>query len=163
MQPHIRWMIRRDMVDVLSIEAECYDAASAWQEEDFLRALRRRNCIGMVAEVNVPKRDCQVVGFMVYSLEKTSIYLDNLAVHPRCRRDGVGRAMLAKVQAKLTSFHRNKIVACVRETNLAAQLFFRACGYQADKVLPAYFTDDDDHQEAAFRFVRYAEAAALLD
>lgn len=43
---HIRWMIRRDMPEVLHIEESGY--AYPWGEEDFLTILRQRNCIGMV-------------------------------------------------------------------------------------------------------------------
>ena len=45
---HIRWMIRRDMPEVLQTEQESFEYS--WTEEDFLRCLRQRNCIGMVAE-----------------------------------------------------------------------------------------------------------------
>ena len=44
----IRWMIRRDMPEVLDIERLSFEFA--WTEEDFLCCLRQRNCIGMVAE-----------------------------------------------------------------------------------------------------------------
>ncbi len=43
----IRWMIRRDMAEVLRIERESFEYH--WTEEDFLCCLRQRNCIGMVA------------------------------------------------------------------------------------------------------------------
>ena len=46
---HIRWMIRRDMPDVLGIESNCFEFS--WTEDDFIRCLRQRNCIGMVAEM----------------------------------------------------------------------------------------------------------------
>ena len=45
---HIRWMIRRDMADVLAIENASFEFP--WLEDDFIRCLRQRNCIGMVAE-----------------------------------------------------------------------------------------------------------------
>ena len=45
---HIRWMIRRDMPEVLQIERTSFEYP--WSEEDFIRCLRQRNCIGMVAE-----------------------------------------------------------------------------------------------------------------
>ena len=37
----IRWLIRRDMTDVLQIEAGSFE--NAWTEEDFLCCLRQRN------------------------------------------------------------------------------------------------------------------------
>src|SRR5204862_6467086 len=63
---HIRWMIRRDMPEVLHTEQQSFEFA--WTEEDFLRCLRQRNCIGMVAEHGE-----KVVGFMIYELHKAKL------------------------------------------------------------------------------------------
>ena len=38
---HIRWMIRRDMPEVLEAEQQSFDYS--WTEEDFLRCLPQRN------------------------------------------------------------------------------------------------------------------------
>ena len=80
---HIRWMIRRDMPEVLEIEERSFEFP--WTEEDFIRCLRQRNCIGMVAE-----HDERVVGFMIYELHKTRLHLLNFCVHRDLRRRGVG-------------------------------------------------------------------------
>ena len=45
---HIRWMIRRDMPEILEIEKQSFEFP--WCEEDFIRCLRQRNCIGMVRQ-----------------------------------------------------------------------------------------------------------------
>ena len=79
---HIRWMIRRDMPEVLGIEEASFEFP--WLEEDFIRCLRQRNCIGMVAEY-----DDGVVGFMIYELNKSRIQVLNFAVHPDHRRSGL--------------------------------------------------------------------------
>lgn len=131
---HIRWMLRRDMPDVLAIEAASFEFP--WLEEDFIRTLRQRNCIGMVAE-----HEDQVVGFMIYELHKTRIHVLNLAVAPNARRCGVGCQMIAKLTAKLSSQRRSRIVLEVRETNLPAQLFFRENGFRAVSVLHGYYAD----------------------
>ncbi len=135
---HIRWMIRRDMPEVLTIEDGSFEFP--WLEEDFIRCLRQRNCIGMVAEY-----DDRVVGFMIYELHKNRIHVLNFAIASDCRRRGVGNRMVAKLTAKLSSQRRSRIVIEVRETNLAAQLFFRENGFRAVSVLKAYYekTSDD--------------------
>ena len=79
---HIRWMIRRDMPEVLSIEQSSFEFP--WSEEDFIRCLRQRNCIGMVAEY-----DERVVGFMIYELHKDQLHVLNFSVRPDVRRRGV--------------------------------------------------------------------------
>ncbi len=131
---HIRWMIRRDMPEVLDIESQSFEFP--WLEEDFIRCLRQRNCIGMVAE-----HDDRVVGFMIYELHKMRIHVLNFAVADDYHRRGVGSQMVAKLIAKLSTQRRNRIVLEVRETNLAAQLFFRENGFRAVSVLRSYYED----------------------
>jgi [ribosomal protein S18]-alanine N-acetyltransferase len=131
---HIRWMIRRDMPEVLAIEGQSFEFP--WLEDDFIRSLRQRNCIGMVAEY-----EDRVVGFMIYELHKTRIHVLNFAVASNYRRLGVGSQMIAKLAAKLSSQRRSRIILEVRETNLAAQLFFRENGFRAVSVLRGYYAD----------------------
>jgi GNAT superfamily N-acetyltransferase len=108
---HIRWMIRRDMAEVLEIENESFEFP--WSEEEFIRCLRQRNCIGMVADC-----DDKVVGFMVYELHKTRLHILNFAVGRTWRRQGIGRKMASKLVGKLSAQRRTRIVLEVRETNL---------------------------------------------
>jgi len=163
---HIRWMIRRDMPEVLQTEQESFEFA--WTEEDFLRCLRQRNCIGMVAEQGE-----KVVGFMIYELHKAKLHILNFAVHPAWRRHGVGAQMVAKLISKLSSHRRTRITLEVRETNLPAQLFFSRQGFRAVRVLRAYYEDSgedafvmqyqfaddigDDTEEAVNRIAQYEE------
>src|SRR4051812_27901718 len=149
---HIRWMIRRDMPEVLQTEQESFEFA--WTEEDFLRCLRQRNCIGMVAE-----QADKVVGFMIYELHKAKLHILNFAVHPGFRRLGIGRQMVAKLISKLSSHRRTRITLAVRETNLAAQLFFRAMEFKAVRVLRGYY---EDTGEDAF-LMQYAFADDVSD
>jgi ribosomal-protein-alanine N-acetyltransferase len=146
LRAHIRWMIRRDMAEVLEIESEGFEFP--WSEEDFIRCLRQRNCIGMVAE-----HAERVVGFMIYELHKTRLHLLNFAVGKEFRRRGAGTQMLAKLVAKLSSQRRSRIVLEVRETNLAAQLFFRKLSFRAVSVLRDFY--DDTTEDAYLMQYRY--------
>jgi ribosomal-protein-alanine N-acetyltransferase len=134
---HIRWMIRRDMPEVLHTEQESFEFS--WTEEDFLRCLRQRNCIGMVAEQGE-----KVVGFMIYELHKSKLHILNFAVHPACRRAGIGNQMVAKLISKLSNHRRTRITLAVRERNLAAQLFFRSQNFRAVRVLRGYYEDSGE-------------------
>jgi [ribosomal protein S18]-alanine N-acetyltransferase len=163
---HIRWMIRRDMPEVLHTEQRSFEFS--WTEEDFLRCLRQRNCIGMVAEQGE-----KVCGFMIYELHKNKLHILNFAVHPGQRRLGVGGQMVSKLISKLSSHRRTRITLEVRETNLAAQLFFRKQGFRAVRVLRSYYEDSgedafvmqyqfaddigDEAEEAVNRIAQYEE------
>ena len=134
---HVRWMIRRDMPDVLAIEREAFEFP--WSEEDFTRSLRQRTCIGMVAEYAD-----SVVAFMISELHRTRLHVLNFAVLRSHRRLGIGTQMLRRLIAKLAPERRSRIVLEVRETNLPAQLFFRAAGFRAVTVLRDFYRDSDE-------------------
>jgi [ribosomal protein S18]-alanine N-acetyltransferase len=141
----IRWMIRRDLPDVMAIETASFDYT--WTDDDFLRCLRQRNCIGMVAE-----RGNEIVGFMVYELHRTRLHVLNFAVAPLSRRTGVGRHMVGKLVYKLCSHRRLKITLAVREGNTPAHMFFRAQRFAAAKVLRNYYEDSgEDAYQMEFR------------
>ncbi len=130
----IRWLIRRDMPEVLDIERSSFEFA--WTEEDFLCCLRQRNCIGMVAEAAG-----EIVGFMIYELHKDKLRILNFAVGTHVRRQGVGAQMVRRLIDKLSQQRRKEIVLDVRESNLAAQLFYRNQGFRAVGVLRNYYED----------------------
>ena len=52
--------------------------------------------------------------------------------------------MVAKLISKLSSHRRTRITLEVRETNLAAQLFFRAQGFRAVRVLRGFYEDSGE-------------------
>lgn len=154
---HIRWMIRRDMPAVLATEEDCFEFP--WTEDDFIRCLRNRNHIGMVAEIND-----EIVGFMIYELHKNRLHILNFAVSPFNRRLGVGREMIEKLIGKLSHERRNRIMLEVRETNLPAQLFFRELGFRAIAVLRDFYDDTtEDAYLMQFRYQPTAQELALIE
>lgn len=151
---HIRWMIRRDMASVIEIEDRSFEFP--WSEEEFIRCLRQRNCIGMVAESNE-----QVVGFMIYELHKNRLHILNFAVHPDFRRQRIGGSMVDKLVSKLSYQRRSRIMLEVRETNLAAQLFFKDLGFRAISVLREFY--EDSIEDAYLMQFRCRESQHQLD
>jgi len=127
-------MIRRDMPEVLGIEHASFEYP--WSEEEFLRVLRQRNCIGMVAEQGE-----RIVGFMIYELHRNRIHVLDFAAHPDFRRQGVGRQMIAKLVSKLSPQRRNRIALLLRETCVPAQFFYKAMGFRAVEVIRGHFAD----------------------
>lgn len=148
-KPHIRWAIRRDVPEVLAIETAVFEFP--WSEDDFIRCLRQRNCIGVVIE----HKD-QVVGFMIYELHTSRLHLLNIAVVPALQRCGLGSLMAQKLASKLSATRRTRVMCEVRERNLAAQMFFKRQGYRAVSVLRDFY---DDTAEDAYLFQRRYEAA----
>lgn len=150
----IRWMIRRDMPEALAIEESSFEFP--WTEEDFVRCLRQRNCIGMVAE-----RNDKIVGFMIYELLQSELHVLNFAVRKEFRRMGVGSQMMEKLISKLSYGRRDRIVLEVRETNLDAQLFFKKQTFRAIDVLRDYY--EDTIEDAYLMQYKYYPTQADVD
>lgn len=125
---HIRWMIKRDMEEVCLTENETF--ITPWKEEDFTRLLKRRDYIGMVAELNG-----RIVAHTVYQLRQNRLVIRNLTVSPHHRREGIGRAIMDKLKAKLSPIRKPNLIIEVREENLQAQLFLRSQGFKWIKTV----------------------------
>jgi ribosomal-protein-alanine N-acetyltransferase len=134
MIPHIRWMIRKDMHEVLHIEQSSFP--NPWSEDDFIQRLRNRSCIGMVAE----NHHGRILGYMIYELHSRHLHLLNLAVYPPFRKHGVGSCMIEKLIGKLGE-RRTRLTTEIGERNLDGQLFFQALGFRATQVLRKHYEE----------------------
>ncbi len=127
---HIRWMIRRDMPEVLRIEVSKSEAR--WHEDDFIEVLKGRKNIGLVAEF-----EDKVVGHVIYELNSDHIFVWNFAVDPVYRRLGVGRKLMGRIIGKIGGrkvsgrVKRKWIELEVPDTSLDFHLFLRAMGFRA--------------------------------
>lgn len=139
----IRFILKSDLPAVMAIERSSFE--HPWSEAEFRATLQARNCLGLVADW-----DNQVVGYVVYELFTHRIQLLNLAVSPDYRRGRHGRQLVATLQGRIHPDRRALLACEVRETNLSAQKFFRACGFRAVEVLRNYYRDVPE--EAAYVF-----------
>lgn len=120
----IRWLIRRDMDEVLQIDRSAFKD-QAWTEDDYVALLRQRNAIGTVCE-----SECMILGVMVYDLHKHGLVIRRFAVHGNHLRVGTGTSMVNRLKDKLDQQRRSWIEIDVPEEMLTAQLFFRQCGFE---------------------------------
>lgn len=112
MKCHIRWLIRRDLSEILEIEKQKKDYI--WGEKLFLKYLRLRNCIGMVAE-----HEEEVLGYFVYILRKDKIIVENFGIKYIDRELEV--QMVEKLKNKLSG-NRNKLVFVTNNEELLSIL-----------------------------------------
>jgi ribosomal-protein-alanine N-acetyltransferase len=139
----IRWMIREDLDEVMEIENESFSLP--WSEKQFLDQLKKRECIGMVAEIND-----RVVGVIVYELNRDHIFIKRIAVSSDYLRMGIGRALVSQVVGKMNPCSRKKILINVPESSLAGHLFLKSIGFRAVKVMRNYHQNGED--DYCFRY-----------
>jgi [ribosomal protein S18]-alanine N-acetyltransferase len=77
-------------------------------------------------------------------LYKTKLHLLNLSVCPSFHRKDIGTQMVNKLFSKLSKDRRSRITVEIRETNLAAQMFFKNLGFRAFSVLRDRYNDTDE-------------------
>lgn len=153
MTPYLRWMVKADLPEVARIEAASF--AEPWGVEQFESALKSRTTSGVVAEGSGG-----LAGFVLYGAGESEFTVLGLAVAPWARRVGVGRALLERVQEKVRAGgKRRRVTIYERESNLAGQLFLRACGFRAS-VVRRWFYGDEDAYVFQYRARRAAGAAA---
>ena len=129
---YVRWMIRRDTVEVLAIEQAA--ASRPWNEAQLVARLRQSNHIGMVAE----DRQGKVVAFMTYRLHRHTIRLTRFAVDPACGLEGVAIAMLDQLYSKLQSHRRTRIAYRLPSADPESFALFTRFGFVVDEDLPEH-------------------------
>lgn len=133
-----------DLSAVLSIEQDSFE--SPCSRDVLINMLKQRTCIGLVALQNE-----LVVGYVVYEMIQDRLHILKLAVDPYHRRNFVGHQIIKEVFRKREVQRRTHIVAEVPESNLPAQLFFRAMGFRCVQIIPKHCHQNDE-DEYLFRF-----------
>lgn len=137
---HQRFAKPRDLPDILDIDSGSFE--HPWDKETFVDHFQTkgRNCTGRVAEYR-----SRIVGYMIYRTGRSSIELVRFAVHPDAEfaRRGIGTQMFNDLTTLLSSKVRT-ITLYVRESNLAAQLFYRRMGLKATAVVRGHYKDSGE-------------------
>ena len=110
-----RWLIGRDMDEILGIDNVSHEPFYRWNRAEWSDMLKERSTVGRVI---VDEDTERVFGFVVYRLQKPSIQVLKLAVHPLFRRRGIGAAMLREIESKVTQRAGREFVTidvCERE------------------------------------------------
>jgi ribosomal-protein-alanine N-acetyltransferase len=135
--PHVRWMIAKDLWQVLWIDDDY--SLNPWSEKELRAILRERDTIGMVAE------DREFVrGFVVYRLHSDRLELLRFGSDLGFGSAAVERALIATLMAKLSPQRRTRIEVAVGERDLKSQLFFRSAGFRATRTLRGHMASGDD-------------------
>lgn len=137
---HNRYVIRRDIPEVLSIESDSF--LLVWDEADVVKFLQEKDNVAQVAECGE-----QVIGYMFYSLQRElkRIVLINLCVHRAYRRMRVGSQLLRILRAKCYSPSDlySQLTALVDEYNLPFCQFLRHEGFRATHPTRDVFNPGD--------------------
>lgn len=124
----------------VAAEPDVYRVADARSLEGWVAEyLERDGAAGLIAEANG-----EAIGYALFRFHRLEpsafihgwsyLYVDQLGVAPDARRRGVGRALMAAVEARARAIGVDQVELDVREVNDEAKAFYRSLGYAARRV-----------------------------
>jgi ribosomal-protein-alanine N-acetyltransferase len=127
----------RDLSDLRSIERLCFPKDS-WPLWDLIGVLTLPNVVRLKAMI-----DGEMVGFIAGDLRprRRMAWIATVAVLPKQRGRGIGRALLQACEARLGV---PTIRLSVRASNHDAIRLYRLAGYEQVGIWPAYYQDGED-------------------
>jgi len=140
MQLVIEPMTAADLPEVMEIERLSF--SSPWSQGLFLHELKVP-----FSRVRVARRahdGRKLVGYVCWWVVGPEVHLLNLAVHPDCRRGGIGRVLLQLVLDDARTHNAESVSLEVQRDNVAAQNLYRLHGFNQNGVRRHYYGRGQD-------------------
>ncbi len=113
-----------DLEGVLAVEAESF--TNPWTREMYAWELQNRT----VCHVYVVRtEDCPVAGFCAFWLVFDEIHINNVAIRPRFRGQGLGTALMRHVLAEALRLGARRATLEVRASNADALRLYERLGF----------------------------------
>jgi ribosomal-protein-alanine N-acetyltransferase len=125
----IRGFTWKDIERIMDIEAESFPK-SAFGQFDFYYIWKELPNAFLVYE------DAEILGYILF--DEYNGHIISLAVATAHRRRGIGGALVRKVLETC-----KQALVEVRESNYAAQAFYRSLGFVKRGIIPGYYGDED--------------------
>ena len=124
-----------DLEGVLEVEAESF--TNPWTREMYSREMQNRSvCHILIARTE----HCRVAGFCAFWLVVDEIHINNLAMRPPFRAQGIGTALLHRVLVEARQLGAKRATLEVRASNDARRLYERL-GFYVAGTRPRYYTN----------------------
>ncbi len=123
-----------DLDAVAAIEAASF--TNPWSRDMLASELAHSELVRVWV---VRTEDAPVVAFCAAWLVVDELHIHTLAVHPRWRRRGYARALLAHVLAEAARAGVRRATLEVRESNVPARRLYEAAGFVVKARRPGYY------------------------
>ncbi len=125
-----------DLDGVLAVEAESF--TNPWTRAMYAWELQNRS----VCHIYVVRTDdFPVAGFCAFWLVVDEIHLNNVAILPRFRGQGIGTALLQHVLAEAERLGAKRATLEVRSSNEGARRLYERLGFSVAAIRRDYYTN----------------------
>ena len=125
-----------DLDGVLEVEGESF--TNPWTREMYAWELQNRSVCHILV-VRTP--DCPVAGFCAFWLVFDEIHINNLAVRPSYRGQGIGTALLQHVLAEARALGARRATLEVRASNEGARRLYERLGFYVAATRRNYYSN----------------------
>ncbi len=126
-----------DLDALYELETLCF-AERRFQKEHLLYILKNPRAATFVFE------NGSVLGSLMLQDERALTRVLSVGVHPRHRRQGIGRELMAVAEDAARRFHTGEVRLEVNVKNAGALAFYESLGYERMGRLPRYYSWGDD-------------------
>jgi ribosomal-protein-alanine N-acetyltransferase len=126
----------RDLEGVLEVEAESF--SSPWTRDMYAWELQNRS-VCHIFVVRTP--DCPVAGFCAFWLVFDEIHINNIALRPRFRGQGLGTSLMHHVLAEARRLGALRATLEVRASNEGARRLYERLGFYVAGVRRHYYSN----------------------
>lgn len=120
----IAQMQKKHLQDIADLEKMCF--STPWTYENLAEELNNDTAYFFVAL----DEDEEVIGYIGVSVVADSCFVNNIAVYPACRRQGVGTALMKIAIMTADARGTDFISLEVRESNFAAIALYQSLGFE---------------------------------
>lgn len=125
-----------DLEGVLEVEAESF--TNPWTRDMYSWELQNR----AVCHIFLVRTDeCRVAGFCAFWLVFDEVHINNVAMRPRFRAQGIGTALLRHVLGEARRLGARRATLEVRSSNDRARRLYERLGFYVAGVRRNYYTD----------------------
>ena len=136
----IRRMKEEDLTAVRAIEVLSF--TNPWSDSTFLGEIQ--NTPVSFPMVVVQKPADKVVGYVIYWHIREDVQVNNLAVHPDLRGQGIGEALMRHVIEKVRKNGATFMTLEVRLSNAAAVRLYQKLGFEILGTRKNYYTNPEE-------------------
>jgi len=124
----------RDLDAVLGLDDLCFHRP--WTRTEYERELADPGrCF-----IYVARRDGEAVGYCSFWRIFDEVHVNNFAVHPHARRQGIGATLLRHVLAEAAAMGAPHATLEVRASNTPAIAMYEAAGFARSAIRRGYYT-----------------------
>lgn len=126
-----------DLDEIMKIERASF--SYPWSTRFFMQELKVDCSRSLLAVI-----DGKTVGYIIYWLLSDGVDIHNVAVHPDCRRLGIGRSLMIAVIEEAKSMGLRRVTLEVRRSNEIAQRLYQSLGFVVSGIRKGYYSDDGE-------------------